>query len=398
MGVVLLLGACLQASAYAQASPVFKVLFSFNSVNGAFPFAGVIGDSAGNLYGTTKFAQGTGTGNVFKLAPNGTETVLFNFTGGTDGGHPEGGLLRDSAGNLYGTTQDGGDLNCFITRGSGGCGVVFKLDPLGHETVLHSFSGADGGKPDASLIRDAAGNLYGTTEDGGNLQCTLGSGQGCGVVFKLSPTGQETVLHSFSGPADGAFPSSALVIDPAGNLYGTTGSGGAHSGGTVFKLDPAGVETVLHSFGGGKDGTFPFAGVIRDSAGNLYGTTTAGGSNGFGSIFRLDPHGNETVLHSFAGTGGEMPTGGLLRDAAGNLFGTTAFGGDLSCMSGAGQGCGTAFRLDTTRKLTVLHVFRDLTDGANPTSAFILDAAGHLDGTVTNGTSQGFGAVFSMTP
>ena len=230
--LALIVGLSVVPLAQAQS---FTVLTSFNGVDGAFPSAGLVRDFAGNLYGTTEFANpATGTGNVFKLDPTGKETVLFSFTGGTDGGHPEGGLIRDSAGNLYRTTQDGGDLSCFFPGTSGGCGVVFKLDPSGQETVLHSFTGGtEGAKLDAALIRDSAGNLYGTTELGGDLGCASGNGQGCGTVFKLDPTGTLTVLHSFTGP-DGASPTCALVRNSEGNLYGTAGGGGSFSGGTVF--------------------------------------------------------------------------------------------------------------------------------------------------------------------
>jgi uncharacterized repeat protein (TIGR03803 family) len=306
MVVLLAVGCVIPQSAPAQNAQGFKVLFSFDSVDGAFPAAGLIRDSAGNLYGTTEFANAGGTGNVYKLDQAGNETVLFSFTGGADGGHPAGGLIRDSAGNLYGTTRDGGDLNCFFPGTSGGCGVIFKLDPTGHETVLHAFTGGtNGAGPDAAVIRDSAGNLYGTAEFGGNLSCAAGSGQGCGIVFKLDPKGKFTVSHGFTGP-DGVGPTAALVRDSAGNLYGTTGGGGAHLGGTVFTLDPSGKLSVLHSFSfSANDGVFPFAGVIRDAAGNLYGTTTAGGASGFGSVYKLTPTGKQTVLHSFANRQGE---------------------------------------------------------------------------------------------
>ena len=367
----------------------FTVLTSFNGVDGAFPSAGLVRDFAGNLYGTTEFANpATGTGNVFKLDPTGKETVLFSFTGGTDGGHPEGGVIRDSAGNLYRTTQDGGDLSCFFPGTSGGCGVVFKLDPSGQETVLHSFTGGtEGAKLDAALIRDSAGNLYGTTELGGDLGCASGNGQGCGTVFKLDPTGTLTVLHSFTGP-DGASPTCALVRNSEGNLYGTAGAGGSFSDGTVFKPGAAGTLTVLHSFGSGKDGLFPFAGLIRDSARNLYGTTTAGGSDGLGTVFKVDSTGKESVLHSFANRQGEgrAPFGGLLRDASGNLFGTTSSGGDLNACAGEPTpGCGTVFELVTGKREVVLHIFEENADGAQPLAALIEDSSRNLYGAAANG-------------
>jgi uncharacterized repeat protein (TIGR03803 family) len=221
-----------------------------------------------------------------------TFTVLHAFTAFSGGRFSTASLVRDAAGNLYGTTVLGGNLAC----GSGsGCGVVFKLDTTGKETVLHRFTGGvDGANPSAGLVQDAAGNLYGTTEGGGDLAC--GGGFGCGVVFKLGTTGKETVLHSFTGGADGRDPNAGLVRDAAGNLYGTTRSGGdlacsVAGCGVVFKLDTTSKETVLHSF---TLGGFPEAGLLRDGAGKLYGTTFSGGSNacggqGCGAVFKLTP-------------------------------------------------------------------------------------------------------------
>jgi uncharacterized repeat protein (TIGR03803 family) len=247
----------------------------------------------------------------------------------------------DTAGNLYGTTQNGGS-------GGGcsfGCGTVFKLAPAGNETVLHSFTGSpgDGGRPVAGLIMDTAGNLYGTTAEGGSGTCTVINGvpvSGCGTVFKLDPAGNETVLHSFTGGSDGIQALAALIMDQAGNLYGTTELGGSFGFGTVFKLDPSGNETVLHTFTGGNDGATPFfAGLIMDTAGNLYGTTFNGGASGYGTVFELDTAGNETVLHSFTGSPGDgaSPPAALIMDKAGNLYGTTLIGG--------ASGFGTVFKL-----------------------------------------------------
>jgi uncharacterized repeat protein (TIGR03803 family) len=189
-------------------------------------------------------------------------------------------LVRDKAGNLYGTTLQGSPLNCI---GTGGCGVVFKLDTTGTETVLHTFVGPDGTYPIGDLVRDKAGNLYGTTYAGGTY--------GEGTVFKLDTTGTETVLYSFTGLADGAVPRAGLVRDKAGNLYGTTVEGGnlSCSCGVVFKLDPAGGETLLHTFTGGADGGILYGGLVRDKAGNLYGTTANGGASGAGTVFKLTP-------------------------------------------------------------------------------------------------------------
>src|SRR5271157_3231541 len=245
-----------------------------------------------------------------------TESVLHSFPGSPDGANPYAGLVRDAQGNLYGTTVNGG---------AQAKGTVFKVDATGNETVLYSFTGAggDGANPEAGLVPDAQGNLYGTTYAGG--------ASNAGTVFKVDTTGNETVLYSFTGAGgDGAGPTGLLVRDAQGNLYGTTVFGGASGKGTVFKADATGNETVLYSFtGAGGDGANPEAGLVPDAQGNLYGTTDAGGASNAGTVFKVDTTGNETVLYSFTGAGGDGagPTGLLVRDAQGNLYGTTVFGG-----------------------------------------------------------------------
>jgi uncharacterized repeat protein (TIGR03803 family) len=295
------------------------VLHSFaGSKDGAYPYYGALfRDGAGNLHGTTYEGGASGNGTVFRVTPTGKEAVLA-FTGGTNGGFPYGGLIADTAGNLYGTTS---------ARGSGcppyGCGTVFKVDKMGNETVLYSFTGMpDGANPQAGLVRDAAGNLYGTTIAGGSSPCSYNESTGCGTVFKVDTTGKDTVLHSFAS-VDGAFPTGGLVRDAAGNLYGTTQSGGTSQGGTVFKVDTGGRLTTLYNFTSGADGGFPYSGLVRDPAGNLYGTTLLGGF-GLGTVYKVDTTGRETVLYNFTdGPDGALPYGGLVRDSAGNLYGTT---------------------------------------------------------------------------
>lgn len=312
-----------------------SLLHSFvgNNKDGAYPFyATLMIDRGGNLYGTT-FEGGTfGAGTVFKVSATGQERVLYSFTGGADGGFPYGGLIRDSTGTFYGTTSErGSETSCPY-----GCGTLFKLDSTGKETVLHSFSGgiADGAYPLAGLVRDSSGNLYGTTSGGGTSNL--------GTVFKIDSSGNETVLHNFTGSStDGSLPYAGLIRDGLGNLYGTTYQGGFYGPGTVFKLAPSGMLTVLHSFSyNGVDGALPYGGLVRDSSGNLYGTTFIGGSGGVGAVFKLDVKGNETILYNFTySTDGGYPYGSLVRDAAGNLYGTSSQAGDPSCL------CGTVFKI-----------------------------------------------------
>jgi len=332
-----------------------------------------------------------------------TFTTLYTFTGLKDGAFPSAGLVQDSAGNLYGTTLiGGGSTGC----GTGGCGTVFKVSPTGVETLLHIFTGgADGANPKASLIRDASGNLYGTAFAGGSGSCP----GGCGVVFKLSPQGTETVLYAFTGGADGGNPKAGLIQDAAGNFYGTTFLRGGpkpcawygYGCGTVFELSPAGLETVLYSFKGAADGGNSEAGLIRDAAGNLYGTALNGGHSGYGAVFELSPTGTETVLYSFSnGTNGGNPNAGLIQDAAGNLYGTSFYGLSTGICTG---GCGTVFEVSSTGKETVLHSFAGGADGANPSGSLIQDAAGNFYGTASRGGSlatwpYGSGVVFKLAP
>jgi uncharacterized repeat protein (TIGR03803 family) len=403
-----------------------KLLYSFegnpNGTDGFDPRAGLIFDAAGNLYGTTQFGGSDGSncthlgcGTVFELVPGTggkwTEKVLYSFcsagaSGCHDGSLPGANLVFDAAGNLYGTTEDGGAY---------GVGTVFQLSPNTNgrwtEKVLHSFgNGTDESQPAGSLIFDPAGNLYGTTTNGGTY--------GSGTVFQLSrgTNGKwtEKVLHTFGKSKDGNTPVAGLIFDAAGNLYGATDGGGAYAGGTVFQLSRGTngkwTEKVLHTFGKGKDGKKPVAGLIFDAAGNLYGTTADGGAygsndcgfdTGCGTAFQLSPGANETwterALHSFGnGTDGAQPGARLIFDAAGNLYGTTELGGVY--------GGGTAFRLKlgTNGKWTerVLHSFGNGMDGIGPSAndGLIFDAAGDLYGTTMVGGSHLLGTVFEITP
>jgi uncharacterized repeat protein (TIGR03803 family) len=304
-----------------------KVVYSFcqlaNCADGAVPFGSVTLDDSGNIYGTTFTADIYLYGAVFKIDPKGNESVLHTFNGPAtgDGANPGGTLLLDVEGNLYGTTEGGG-LLCL--QASFGCGTVFKIDAGGNETILYSFTGgADGGIPGAGLIHDADWNLYGTSYVGG--------AGGCGTVYKIARDATETVLYSFNcSNGDGWGPLSGLISDRQGKLYGTTGFGGSFGQGTVFKVTPSGAESVLYSFAGGTtDGCMPFYGsLIWDESGNLYGTTVFCGANNEGTIFRLDPNGKETVLHSFTGgADGANPYGGTLIDVDRNIYGMATDGG-----------------------------------------------------------------------
>jgi uncharacterized repeat protein (TIGR03803 family) len=315
--------------------------------------------------------------------------VLHTFHG-PNGYGPGGVLVRDAAGNLFGTTEAGGTGKC----GTSGCGTAFKLNSYGKQVWLYSFDGPNGSSPSAGLLRNAAGSLFGTTVEGGKSTKVCGGIQasGCGVVFNLDKMGKEAVLHKFTGNPDGYFPEALLVEDSAGNLYGTTVAGGVHGSGTVFKIDKTGKETVLHNFAGKPDGALPYPGVIRDAAGNLYGVTSDGGTGtacdfGCGTVFEVDTTGKETILHDFdRGADGADPDSVLLFDSQGNLYGTTAAGGNGEC---GGTGCGTVFELSPqpggSWKETVLYAFCSLSgcaDGEAPgTGPLVRDAHGNLYGT-----------------
>jgi uncharacterized repeat protein (TIGR03803 family) len=392
----------------------FKVLHTFHGKDGAGPVGVLIRDAAGNIYGTTagggsgNCSGGEGCGTAFKMDKAGKEIWLHSFNG-ANGANPYAGLLRDAAGNLFGTTLEGGDAGCNAPYG---CGTVFKLDKTGKkETVLHKLTGTpDGWLTEALLVKDKAGNLYGTTYEGG--------ADAQGTVFKIDKTGKETILHSFAGPpnggTDGAFSYQGVIRDPAGNLYGVTAKGGANGAGALYKLDTSRNEMLLYSFSAGSDGGDPDSVLLLDSEGSLYGTTANGGNSecggtGCGIVFKLSPQvgGNwsETVLYTFCSltncTDGESPGDSLVMDSAGNLYGTTYFGGaSHNC---AGAGCGVVFLLAPSGKETVLHSFTGGADGAFPYAGLTMDTSNNLYGTTTGGgakcyTSDTCGVVFTLTP
>lgn len=384
----------------------YQHLYTFNGANGASGASpnSLIGDLAGNLYGTTSGGGAYGFGTIFRLSPAGQETVLYSFSGGADGGNPEGGLVRDAAGNLYGTAERYGSSQCPSDLPVG-CGVVFQLSPARKLLILHTFTGADGLGPGASLFLDFAGNLFGTTILGGNNpNCSSPSSfpEGCGTVFKLTKNlagkWRETVLYSFGGDGDGWQPAGGVLVDRSGAIYGTTASGDsgcsmgrAEACGNVYKLTHDGTgwtHTILYTFTGGTDGAQPSSGLVRDTAGNLYGVTNLGGSFGFGTIFKLDVNNNKVILHSFRGTDGAYPFADLVRDASGNLYGTTTEGGTSKV--------GTVFKLKAGGALVVLHSFHGGSDGAYPFSTLFRDKAGNLYGATVLGGSKGQGTLFDI--
>jgi len=395
--------------------------------DGSYPEGALITDSAGNFYGTANLGGTSGNGTVFRVNPDGTQTVLHNFCLlglCLDGANPVGGVIMDGSGNLYGTTANGGTTNN---------GVVFKLTPVGPlwvYTVIHDFclltACDDGHNPQGGLVMDPAGNLYGTTINGGT--------GGSGTVFKLTPDligllWTETVLYNFcsqSGCADGANPQSGVILDTSGNLYGTTYGSGAGSGGTVFKVSPGGTETVLYTFcaqgGSCVDGYGPVGGLVMDPTGTgiLYGTTaTSDGGTGVGVVFQLTPDSTgtvwtQTVLYTFCAQGGAcsdgaIPFAGLILDPAGNLYGTTVFGGNTTSPACTlpglpTPGCGVVFKLtpDATHTVwteTVPYTFcaqANCADGSLPLAGLLIDGAGNVYGTTAEGGTTNGGVVFTV--
>jgi uncharacterized repeat protein (TIGR03803 family) len=381
------LGPCAAAQAWTE-----SVLYTFKGGDdGNFPTGGLTFDRAGNLYGTTVLGGGAchnrskGCGTVFKLDPDGTETVLYAFPGRSQGAFPESGVILDRKGNLYGTTE--------IIRATGQCcGTIYTVTHRGRHKVLYAFaSESDGFYPFASLIMDQAANLYGTTIAGGDDRCS------CGTVFELTADGLHVVLHAFKGTRnDGWGPVGRLIADTFGNLYGVTSNGGnrscGNSGcGTVFRLADR-QRTNLHLFQGGDDGQDPAGGLIFDQADNLYGVTGLGGGtgcggSGCGTVFQISPDGTETILADFNTPGGPFgPYGELVMDTQGDLLGTAA-GGD--------GGCGTVFELIPGGVPQTIYSFTCGSDGSLPAPSLLLGPDGALYGATRQG-GLGFGVVFRI--
>ena len=409
LAVAIVFALTLVASPAAQAQ-TYHVTHAFTGgKDGGWPRAGVTIDKSGNLYGTTYafgIPNGPNWGGVYQLKPTGGNwsfNTLYTFTRGTDGAFPSARVIFGPNGTLYGTTQEGGS----------GYGTVFKLSPPSlcntsfcpwKITTLYAFKGT----PDCNgqtnsfgeLVFDQAGNIYGTTYYGGTKN------QGC--VYKLTRSGSgytESVIHSFVGGGDGRFPYTGVILDSAGNLYGTTGQGGPRDSGTVYQLVPSNggyTENILYRFTNGSDGRYAFGGLIFDRSGNLYGSTEDGGAGGAGTAFELTPVGNGTWsytgLYSFSG--GHFyngPYASFVMDGSGNLYGTTWGGG--------AEALGTVFKLTRANQppwtYTSLHDFKG-SDGENPVSNVTFDASGKLYGTASQGGNakcdSGCGVVWEITP
>ena len=404
-------GAVLKLKSSSTGKWTPKVLYDFPyRDDGLLPYRNLIAGSEGSFYGTTAGGGSSEVGTVFELTKSADGSwitkLLHNFFGGTsDGGNPKSDLVFDASGNLYGTTQYYGAGCSYL-----GCGIVFQLVPTSNgwkENVIYNFQiYPDGENPAAGVVFDSSGNLYGTTFYGGTGEV--------GTVFKLAPskTGSwtETVIHTFGKTGDGAYPSGGLLVDKDGNLFGTTSGGGSYHG-VVFELSPPvgqgsqWSETLMHIFDG-KDGSSPAAALICDTEGNLYGTTEQGGLYDAGVVFKLTSGKGgvwtETVLHNFIGVNGDgaYPASNLIFDNSGNLYGTTTVGG-IDGGGCGGVGCGTAFELTPNGsewKEHILHRFTGGPDGGQPYAGFILGAAGNLYSTTSSGGSAGQGIVFEITP
>ncbi len=376
---------CGSASLPAQ---TFTTLHSFDGTDGRLSFAGLVQATNGNLYGTTYYGGAKDSGEVFEITPGGMLTTLHSFcskSGCADGEYTYAVPIQGTDGNFYGTTYLGGSKEL---------GTVFKITPSGKLTTLHTFDGADGSQPLVGLVQGSDGNLYGTTN--------IGGAQGDGEIFKITPSGTLTVLHSFcskSRCADGGYPYAVPIQSADGNLYGTTLEGGAKGFGTVFKITPSGKLTTLHSFctqSGCPDGQFPQTGLVQASNGNFYGTTITGGVYGDGTIFEITPSGKLTTLYNVCSESG-CPDGnylyaGLIQATDGNLYGIMDVGG--------ANGGGTILKITLSGTLTTLYNFCSQSgcpDGQYPSGGLIQATDGNLYGTTADGGANGDGTVFRLS-
>lgn len=358
------------------AAVTFETLYSFSGTNGGLPYASLIVNSNGTLFGTTSSGGSQDMGTAFSYDPGSdTHTVLHSFAGRPDGAYPYGALAADTEGNLYGTTASGGTSNF---------GAVFRIGSDASYSTIHSFNNANGAQPIAGLVADSLGNFYGTTNGGGS---------GYGTLFKIGTDGSHQLLHSFD-MWNGGGSTGSLAIDSAGNLYGatsqTTYAGGS---GLIFKFGTDGIYSILHTFSG-TDGAMPFyGGLVIDDAGTVYGTTDRGtGDAGYGTVFKITADGIFSTLHKFdwADGDGRQPNGKLIVDAAGNLFGTTTLGGSTDL--------GTIFRIDAEGTFTNLHTI-PWNSPTYPMGGLVADAEGNLYGTTLRGgpNNSGYGTIFKLS-
>jgi len=368
---------------YAGVTGSFSTLYVFTdgTANGGGPTAGVTETADGTLFGTTGTGGPANYGTVYELTTSGSLFTLHAFTGGADGGTPGAGVLSVGGTAFYGTTVVGGT--------SGGYGTAYMVDTTGSLTTLHSFDGVnDGANPYGGLISGTDNNLYGTTQNKGT---TASSGAGSGTVFKMSLTGSLTTLYTFTGQDDGGEPSGTLATGTDGEFYGTTMVGGTGNYGTVFKITSSGTLTTLHSFGGATDGSTPVAGLFLGTGNNFYGVAELGGTAGYGTVYEVTGSGSTNVIHTFTGgNDGGMPIGGLIQATDGNLYGTTSMGGT--------NGYGTIFQVSPGGSpFTVVHAFTGGGDGGKPYGGLIQGSNGDIYGTTTTGTNNQ-GTVFSQPP
>ena len=400
---VMAVAALLVSTAWAVSTT--QLIYSFaGDEDGEYTDSDLVIDSAGNLYGTTVLGGDFSSGSVFQLSPSGntwTHTVLYSFTGLSDGGQPYKGVTLDAQGNIYGTAVIGGK---FGACPEDGCGVVYKLTNAGGtwtQTVIHAFNGNDGYGPGQGLTFDKAGNLYGMTATGG--------ANGLGVIYQLKPQQDGSwklrVIHAFTGGNDGSSGSAGrLLLDGAGNLYGVATAGGANGKGTAFRLTPAQNGTwnfaTLYAFKGQPDAGFPYGGLAMDAAGNLYGTTYYDGANNLGSVYQLSPgqggKWRERVLYSFqGGRDGANSISNLVIGKRGNLYGTTSEGG-------AGCSCGTIFRvgkdINGNWKEEVVYRFGGVPDAGFAYNGMVADSAGNMFGATVHGGVADEGAIYKFVP
>jgi len=407
-------------TAIALSAQTFTTLHIFDGTDGANPQFRLIQAANRDFYGTTYGGGASDAcgpqrcGTVFKITPSGELTTLYSFcarSACTDGMEPDAVLVQATNGDFYGTTAAGGGTNYG--------GTVFKITPAGTLTTLYSFCSQsrcpDGSRPLGGLVQATNGDFYGITQQGG-ANCVLGDG--CGTIFKITPSGTLTTLYSFCSQGglcpDGSYPARGLVQATNGDLYGTTANGGANLDGTVFKITPTGTLTTLYSFcsqSGCTDGAYPYGGLVQATNGDLYGTTAGRGAASYGgTVFKITPSGTLTTLYSFCSqsgcTDGSDPMGGLVQAADGDLYGTTKQGGANDNCAGRLPGCGTIFKITPTGTLTTLYSFcaqRGCTDGAHPYAALVQATNGDLYGTTLEGGAgdacgipQGCGTVFRV--